>query len=83
VMKSASLELKVTTVTLAMNVPYSHYTQIKRLFPQFDGIIIEEIFSADISMTVRMPEAGYAAFVKTIRDLSAGNIVPVRFDSSG
>lgn len=68
--KARRLEVHVALLV----IPYSLLERIRLLVTQHDGVIQNEDFSADVSMTLQFPVGKMEAFQETIQELSGGKI---------
>jgi uncharacterized YigZ family protein len=64
----------MTEFTLAL--PYVHYENVRRRFPEFAAELMTEEFAAAVTLTGVLPSANYAAFAAMIRDLTGGAAAP-------
>ena len=65
-------KLKAHTVLLA--VPYPLLERVRLLVAAEAGEILEENFTADVTMTLRFPVDAFALFEDKLRELSAGKL---------
>jgi putative IMPACT (imprinted ancient) family translation regulator len=65
-------EEKVERRDLEVALPYAAYEQARRLVAAHAGSLLDEAFSADVTLRVRMPLARVEAFVEAIGELTAG-----------
>ena len=65
----------LTRFTLAL--PYLHYENVRRRFPEFAAEIASEEFAAAVTLSGTVPSANFAAFSGLIRDLTGGAAAPV------
>lgn len=63
---------KVATTTLMTVIPYALFERVRLLAVECDGLIIDEAFAADVTMSVRLREEYEAMFTQRIIDLSRG-----------
>ena len=73
-------ELKVERKLVGMELPYSLFKPITRLIAAHNGAIDEQVFEADVLLTVRFALPDLQAFATALRELSAGRVVPVELD---
>ena len=66
----------LTHFTLAL--PYIHYENVRRRFPEFAAEVVSEKFAAAVTLAGTVPSANFAAFSDLIRDLTGGASAPVR-----
>lgn len=65
---------KVPTHTVLTAVPYNLLERVRLLVPTYDGLILEEEFAADITLTLRFRTAQFAPFQEALTELSHGQI---------
>ena len=65
---------KVATVMVMAEVPYPLLESARRLVAAQDGVMLEESFAAEITLTARFRRERYAAFAAALRELSHGAI---------
>ncbi|MDY0094275.1 MAG: YigZ family protein [Candidatus Vecturithrix sp.] len=68
---------KVATVSMEILVPYAHYEQAKRLLPDYQAIILDEIFAKDVTVKLSIPQDLFSPFSAHIREFTLGNIAPI------
>ena len=73
-------ELKVERKLVGLELPYSLFKPITRLIAAHNGAIDEQVFEADVLLTVRFALPDLQAFATALRELSAGRVVPVELD---
>jgi uncharacterized YigZ family protein len=65
---------KVPTLTAMLAIPYSLYEQAKLIIQEFNGKIIDEEFTADVTISIQFIEEDFEPFNKHIIELSRGKI---------
>lgn len=65
---------KVSTHKVALAVPYNLFEQTKLLIGSNAGIILDEKFAADVTLTVQFRVDSYEAFQEALQQLSHGTI---------
>lgn len=65
---------KVATTTIMFVVPYALFEPSKLMINNHDGMIIDQIFGADVTLTVRLIDKHLSSFNKRMIDLAHGNI---------
>lgn len=75
------LEEKITRLTIGVEIPYPLFECVKRLVGDHNGDILDEDFGAEVFMVLRFPEDDLPAFADSLRDLSAGKIVPTLLEN--
>lgn len=64
--------VKMVTQVLLLSMPYSSFERVRLLIPRYQGVILEEDFGADITLTARFPLARVEEFQAALRELSRG-----------
>lgn len=70
----------IAMTSCTLQLPYSLYEQIKRIFFEVDFEITKEEFSNVISLTGSLPESKFEDFALEIRELSSGAIKVIPID---
>ena len=65
---------KVATVQAKVLVPYAFYEHSQRLISNFKGIIAEQDFGVDVTLTIQLTEANFADFQQALLEKSNGQI---------
>jgi uncharacterized YigZ family protein len=65
---------KVATVTAKFTTPYNFFEQAKRIAVQHNGVIVDEDFGAEVTVSVQFIEDDFPAFKDQIFDQSHGQI---------
>ncbi len=65
---------KVPTHTIMMAFPYNLYERIKLLVAEWGGLILDEEFAADITLTVQFQVAVFDAFQAALSELTHGSL---------
>ncbi|GAK57362.1 hypothetical protein U27_04329 [Candidatus Vecturithrix granuli] len=68
---------KISTVSVEIPVPYAHYDQVKRLLPDYQATILDEIFAKDVTLKLSIPQDLFGPFSAHIREFTLGNIAPI------
>lgn len=70
---------KVVVSDVMMTIPYSLFERTRKLIEEFQGVILDEDFAGDVTISVRLREEIVSMFCNGLRDLSRGqaNIVLV------
>jgi len=74
-------EQKIEKRLLGIELPYSLFEQTKLLITEYEGVIEEEDFAAEVMLMVRFPLVNVPDFTVALRDLSAGKVQPIEMDS--
>ena len=64
----------LTRFTLAL--PYVHYENVRRKFPEFGTEIANEKFTEQVMLEGTVPNADFAAFAEMIRNMTGGAVTP-------
>ena len=59
-----------------LELPYIHYENLRRRFPEFAAEVVSEKFAAAVTLSGTVPSANFAAFADLIRDLTGGAASP-------
>ena len=68
---------KVATVTIMAEVPYPLLERTRLLIESHDGLLLEEVFAAEITLTARFRTEEYPAFAAELREISHGAVEAV------
>jgi uncharacterized YigZ family protein len=68
---------KIEKALVKIVLPYSYYEQTKRLIGSHEGVLQEELFEAEVSLTIEFSRKQLDAFSRALRDLTAGQVQPV------
>ena len=71
---------RVERKTVLINVPYPLYARIKLLVGKHAGAIDAEDFGASIGMTLTFAVEDLPLFANALREMSAGQVLPVTLD---
>jgi uncharacterized YigZ family protein len=74
VLEAMPLAKKVVTTTIMYVVPYALFEQSKLLVSNHDGLIIDQIFGADVTMTVRLINKHLDSFKERLVNLTHGRV---------
>jgi uncharacterized YigZ family protein len=74
VLENTPLAEKISTHLVMIAMPYPYYERIKLLVEAHHGIILDEEFAADVTMTCRFSERAFPAFQMTLQELSHGTL---------
>ena len=66
--------LKVPTHTVAIEIPYSAFEQVRLLVPAHQGQILDQNFAAEVRVIAQLPQDRLARFQGALQELSAGRI---------
>lgn len=72
---------KVATHTVMVAMPYSYYEQARLLAGKHCGQILDQEFSADVTLTVRFAVERLQAFQEALQDLTRGSVQGVVIES--
>ncbi len=65
---------KIPTYTVMMAIPYHLFEQVKLLLEEWNGRVLDEIFAADITLTVQFSIEQFPSFQDSLRELSHGTL---------
>jgi uncharacterized YigZ family protein len=65
---------KVATVTTRFTAPYNLFEQIKRLAAQHNGVIGDEDFTAEVTLSMKFISSDFHEFAQQLHQLSNGKI---------
>ncbi|MEP7288405.1 MAG: YigZ family protein [Chloroflexota bacterium] len=68
---------KIAYRQVGLTIPYALYERLKLLLPNYRATIDEESFEAEITLYLTMPLDSVELFTATVRDLSAGRVIPM------
>jgi len=74
VLDAMPLAKKVATTTVMFVVPYAQFEQAKLMVNNYDGLILDQVFGADITLTVRLIDKHLASFKERMVNLLHGNV---------
>ncbi len=63
---------RVERRTLRLSIPYAHYELAKRLVGAHHGSVLDEEFTADVTLCLRFAAEDVSAFTNALNDLTAG-----------
>jgi uncharacterized YigZ family protein len=70
-------ELKAPKVQIGMDIPYTHFEQVKRLIAGYDATIEDEVFALDVSLIVTLLEDDVDKFTAELTNLTSGQVESV------
>jgi uncharacterized YigZ family protein len=76
------LAQKVSAITARGAFPYKYFEQIKLLINKHNGMIIDEKFGVDVSMTLQFREEDLPAFQEALKELSNGILQATEIQSN-
>jgi uncharacterized YigZ family protein len=76
------LEEKVARKLVGVAVDYTHYERLKQLTTQYEGLLEDDEFGADITRYLRLPEEHLTDFTEAVRELTAGQSEVIVLDES-
>jgi uncharacterized YigZ family protein len=74
VLDELSVVEKVSLTTVLAAGPYRWVTPVERLLPDFEAIVAEQEFAADVTWRIMLPEERAAALAAALVELSHGEI---------
>ena len=73
-LESLQTELRVTKIALTARIPYSLYNIIENYISSTDISIEDKVFTEDVTLTLELLESQQADFVKTLVDMTHGQV---------
>ncbi len=70
-------ERKIEKSTLGIELSYHFFDQVKRLIAQYDGVLDEESFAAEVTIIASFPVDCVAGFSAALIELTAGSVQPI------
>lgn len=77
VLSELPTEEKIPRCVFGIEVPYSLFTQVKRVLVSYEATVLDEVFAADIAMIASIPRSSFGELAIQLADLSNGKVVPV------
>ena len=74
VLRVLPLAEKVPTQTVMVALPYSLFERAKLVISELQGLVLDEEFAGDVTLTIRFVRDQVAGFQERLRELSAGKI---------
>ncbi|MBN1487043.1 MAG: YigZ family protein [Anaerolineae bacterium] len=74
ILETLPLAEKVPTHTVMLALPYKLFERVRLLVAAHDGIILDEDFAADVTVTARFTAEYLPEFQAAIRELSSGTL---------
>lgn len=65
---------KLATTVLMFVLPYALFEQARLILAGHEGMVVEENFAADVTLSVRLPDTQVAAFKSRMTNLTRGEI---------
>jgi len=65
---------KVTTHIVMITLPYRLFEKVRQVVATHHGLVIDESFSADVSVTAQFPVDAFPTFQEALQELSAGSL---------
>jgi len=81
-LESLPLAHKTSTHTLSFKTAYPFYERARQIVEEFEGQILEEIFTEAVTLTARFGQKAAEAFIPAIFDRSNGTVAPEIIESS-
>ena len=72
VLDGLPLAEKIPTVSVLLALPYSLFDRLRLLVPEHKGLILDEDFGADVTLTLQFPARDFDRFQNALRELSRG-----------
>lgn len=67
---------KIATCTCQIPMPYALYERVRRLIEAHHGILHDEIFTTQVTVTTEFATANFADFQQALNELSHGSLAP-------
>ena len=74
VLEALPVAKKVATTTIMFVVPYAQFEPSKLMVSNHDGLIIDQIFGADVTLTVRLIDKHLKSFTERMVNLTHGTV---------
>ncbi|HIT33504.1 MAG TPA: YigZ family protein [Candidatus Faecousia intestinigallinarum] len=71
---AAGKSRKRVWAALYVPCPYAYYERLKLLIGEFDGVLRDAQFGAEVDLDILLPQAQAAAFLKKVADITAGTV---------
>lgn len=71
--KSCPTTLKIEYANLSVLVEYAALTVLKRILPEYEAEIINEVYTDSVELTVKLPAVNAEKITAAITDMTAGN----------
>jgi uncharacterized YigZ family protein len=71
---------KIATLQAVLAFPYTYLERIRQFTGDYRGLILEEDFGADVTMTVRFRNEYYEDFQKAVKNLTRGSVEAIIID---
>lgn len=81
-LNSLPTEKKIEKRLLGIEIPYSLFEQTRVLVAEYNGVIEDEDFAADVTILARFTLDNVEPFSSALRDLSAGRAEPIILDET-
>ena len=65
---------KVTTHIVMITLPYRLFEKVRQVVVTHHGLVIDESFSVDVSVTAQFPVDAFPTFQEALQELSAGSL---------
>jgi len=66
--------VKIPTHTLLIKTPYPLFEPLRRLIEAHEGQIIDEVFTHEVTISARFPQARFPRFQSALQELSRGQV---------
>lgn len=74
ILEVVPLAEKVPTHTVMIVLPYSHFERVKLLLDEHHGKILDEEFTADVTVTAQFAVDGFPAFQEGLSEMTHGTL---------
>jgi uncharacterized YigZ family protein len=77
VLAALPTELNIPKITVGLEMAYPLFNQVKRLIAAHEGVMDDESFTDQVALIVTFPETQLEGFTTELRELTAGQVVPL------
>jgi uncharacterized YigZ family protein len=77
VLEKIPLAEKIATVSFQITIPYSYYDRFKRASERENVLIIDEVFSDQISIKAMINDHSFEGFWKALLEMTNGSVEPL------
>ncbi|MDX2160571.1 MAG: YigZ family protein [bacterium] len=75
-----ALQRKIDRKTVALEVPYPWFQQVRRLYEPLEAVDIQETFEANVIITAKFPSDNTRSFIDQVIEMTAGAVHPFIVD---
>lgn len=81
VIAKAQMALKTRAQIYMLSVPYPLYEPVYRLVETHGGIVLDQVFATDVTLTLQFRQSDYAPFHRALQELTAGQVEPLYIET--